>query len=115
MGHLGLRIASQEVLHPPPQGESLVQEVGSRREPAYCIQWRMPVNLRILLHWNVFLGIEVLNNQRPHEALDMKCPAEVYQPSQRVYSGLPDVDYPLDDKTIVVTRRGRICLGRKEH
>ena len=44
-------------------------------------------------------GIEVFNNQRPHEALDMKCPAEVYQPSQRVYSGLPDVDYPLHDKT----------------
>ena len=59
-------------------------------------------------------GIEVFNNQRPHEALDMKCPAEVYQPSQRVYSGLPDVDYPLHDKTIVVTRRGRICLGRKK-
>jgi hypothetical protein len=58
----------------------------------------MPVNLRILLHWNVFLGIEVFNNQRPHEALDMKCPAEVYQSSQRVYSGLPDVDYPLTTK-----------------
>ena len=29
-------------------------------------------------------------------------------------TGLPDVDYPLHDKTIVVTRRGRICLGRKK-
>src|SRR5256712_13839751 len=57
--------------------------------------------------------IEVFNNERPHEALDMKCPAEVYQPSQRVYTGLPDIDYPLHDKTIVVTRCGRICLGRK--
>ncbi len=25
--------------------------------------------------------IEFFNNERPHEALDMKCPAEVYQPS----------------------------------
>src|SRR5213593_3734952 len=58
--------------------------------------------------------IQVFNNERPHEALDMKCPAEVYQPSQRVYTGLPDVDYPLHDKTIVVTRCGRICLGRKK-
>src|SRR6202166_1574029 len=58
--------------------------------------------------------IEVFNNERPHEALDMKCPAEVYQPSPRPYSGLPDIDYPLHDKTIVVTRCGRICLGNKK-
>jgi hypothetical protein len=35
--------------------------------------------------------IEVFNNERPHEALDMKCPAEVYQPSARRYQGLPDI------------------------
>ncbi len=58
--------------------------------------------------------IEVFNNERPHEALDMKCPAEVYQPSPRPYTGLPDIDYPLHDKTIVVTRCGRICLGNKK-
>jgi putative transposase len=39
---------------------------------------------------------------------------EVYQPSPRPYSGLPDIDYPLHDKTIVVTRCGRICLGNKK-
>jgi len=44
----------------------------------------------------------------------MKCPAEVYQPSPRSYQGLPDLDYPLHDKTIVVTRCGRICMGRKK-
>src|ERR1700681_1134301 len=58
--------------------------------------------------------IEVFNNERPHEALEMKCPAEVYQLSPRPYCGLPDIDYPLHDKTIVVTRCGRICLGRKK-
>jgi hypothetical protein len=57
---------------------------------------------------------EVFNNERPHEALDMKCPAEVYQPSPRPYTGLSDIDYSLHDKTIVVTRCGRICLGRKK-
>jgi hypothetical protein len=30
------------------------------------------------------------------------------------YTGLPDIDYPLHDKTIVVTRCGRICLGKKK-
>ena len=36
------------------------------------------------------------------------------QPSTRPYTGLPDIDYPFHDKTIVVTRCGRICLGRKK-
>jgi len=58
--------------------------------------------------------IKVFNHERPHEALDMKCPAEVYQPSPRSYAGLPDIDYPFHDKTIVVTRCGRICLGNKK-
>jgi len=58
--------------------------------------------------------IEIFNNERPHEALGMKCPVEVYQPSTRLYKGLPDIDYPFHDKTIIVTRCGRICLGRKK-
>jgi hypothetical protein len=57
--------------------------------------------------------VEVFNNE-PHEALDMKCPAEVYQPSTCLYQGLPDIDYPLHDKTIAVTRCGRICLRKKK-
>jgi putative transposase len=55
-----------------------------------------------------------LSQLRGHQALDMKCPAEVYQPSTRAYTGLPDSDYPLHDKTIVVTRCGRICPGKKK-
>jgi putative transposase len=58
--------------------------------------------------------IHIFNLERPHEALAMKCPAEVYQPSTRAYLGLPDLDYPFYDKTIVVTNCGRICLGRKK-
>jgi len=58
--------------------------------------------------------IEVFNHERPHEALGMKYPAEIYRPSTRLYQGLPDIDYPLHDKTIVVTRCGRICLGTKK-
>src|SRR6266436_4559404 len=46
--------------------------------------------------------------------LDMKCPAEAYQPSTRPYTGLPDIDYPLHDKVIEITLCGRICLGRKK-
>jgi putative transposase len=58
--------------------------------------------------------IDIFNNERPHEALDMKCPVEIYQPSSRSYTGLPDLDYPFHDKTVVVTCCGRICLGKKK-
>jgi putative transposase len=34
------------------------------------------------------------NNERPHESLGMRVPAEVYEPSERPYEGTPeDVDY----------------------
>jgi len=44
----------------------------------------------------------------------MKCHADVYQASTRPYQGLPDIDYPFHDRTIVVRHCGRICLGRKK-
>ena len=56
--------------------------------------------------------IDEFNTERPHEALGMKYPAEVYKPSERVYNGLPPVEYPLHDRTIVITSCGRICLGK---
>jgi transposase InsO family protein len=38
---------------------------------------------------------EEFNQQRPHEALDMKCPAQVYRDSERPYQGSPeDLEYP---------------------
>src|SRR6201988_1238894 len=58
--------------------------------------------------------VQEFNTERPHEAIATKCPGEVYTPSPRPYTGLPDIDYPFHDKTIVVTRCGRICLGNKK-
>jgi hypothetical protein len=43
----------------------------------------------------------------------MQCPAEIYSPATRIYKGLPDIDYPFHDRTIVVTHCGRICLGKE--
>ena len=50
------------------------------------------------------------NDERPHEALAMKMPTEVYQPSTRPYRGLSEVVYPFHDKTITVTTCGRLCM-----
>src|SRR5262245_12574740 len=57
--------------------------------------------------------VEEFNTERPHEALAMKCPAELYRPSSQPYDGLPDVDYPLHDRDVLVTACGRICMHRK--
>ena len=54
------------------------------------------------------------NTERPHEALAMKCPAEFYGASPRVYSGLSDLEYPFHDRDILVTACGRICLHAKK-
>ena len=54
------------------------------------------------------------NAERPHEALAMKCPAELYAASPRPYDGLQDVEYPFHDRDILVTACGRICMHRKK-
>jgi hypothetical protein len=58
--------------------------------------------------------LEEFNLERPHEALAMKCPAEVYSASSRPYLGIPDPHYPFHDRTVVVTSCGRLCLYNKK-
>src|SRR5262245_59535189 len=54
------------------------------------------------------------NRERPHQALDMKVPADIYRRSARVYRGLDELTYPFHDATFTVTHCGRICFkGRK--
>jgi len=58
--------------------------------------------------------VSEFNTERPHEALGMKMPGEVYTPSMRAYNGLPEIAYPFHDKDILVTQCGRICMHRKK-
>jgi hypothetical protein len=58
--------------------------------------------------------VREFNEERPHEAIAMKYPAELYQPSPRAYTGLGELDYPFHDRTITVTSCGRICMFRKK-
>ncbi|MFZ2158730.1 MAG: IS481 family transposase [Bradyrhizobium sp.] len=58
--------------------------------------------------------IKEFNDERPHQALDMQRPADVYRPSAKPYDGkLPEIDYPLHDRDVMVTSCGRICMYRK--
>ena len=52
------------------------------------------------------------NHERPHQALEMKCPADLYKPSPRTYQGLPDITYPGYEKTLLLSNCGRICMNR---
>jgi putative transposase len=58
--------------------------------------------------------IDCFNNERPHQALDMQCPAQRYRPSPRPYRGLPDIEYPFHDRAATVTTCGRICFNRQK-
>lgn len=57
--------------------------------------------------------VDEFNRQRPHEALAMNFPAEVYSASQRPYRGLPELSYPLHDRDALITACGRLCMYRK--
>lgn len=49
------------------------------------------------------------NEERPHEALDMRTPAELYEPSTRPYpSKLPELEYPGGVKVRRVRKNGSI-------
>jgi len=65
-------------------------------------------NLSKLSVWWLRLGIQIerIRPGRPH-------PAEVYLPSTRPYTGLPELSYPMHDRDILVTACGRICMHRR--
>jgi putative transposase len=58
--------------------------------------------------------IERFNHERPHQALGMKVPGELYIRSPRPYHGLGALRYPLHDWTGTVTHCGRICYKSRK-
>ena len=58
--------------------------------------------------------IEEYNQERPHQALAMRCPAELYTPSARPYRGLPRSNTRCTIATLTVTHCGRMCFGGRK-
>jgi putative transposase len=56
----------------------------------------------------------VYNHQRPHQALNGAYPGDLYTPSARPYLPPPEPEYPYHDRTVRVTRCGRICIGKRK-
>lgn len=55
------------------------------------------------------------NDIRPHEALDMQTPSDVYEKSKKKYNGIPDeIVYPVGYIRRKVGDRGFICLDRRK-
>jgi transposase InsO family protein len=58
--------------------------------------------------------VDVFNTQRPHEALDMRCPNEVYVASSTLHpSKLADPSYPMHDDVTYVSPIGLLHLPRR--
>lgn len=58
--------------------------------------------------------VDEFNKERPHEALGMKRPAQVYKPSARKLPPvLPQLEYPQHDDVLAVDRAGYVCLRRR--
>ena len=58
--------------------------------------------------------IDCYNQERPHQAIGMHYPAELYQRSAREYHGLNELEYPFHDRTVAVTMCGRVCFGSRK-
>jgi len=54
------------------------------------------------------------NHERPHQALQMRYPAELYAASPRPYRGLGELAHPLHDHTVTGTHCGRVCFDRRK-
>jgi putative transposase len=106
---LGIQIERIQPGHPQQNGRHERMHLTLKREAT------KPAGANVLqpqARFDTF--VERYNRDRPHQALGMKVPADVYARSPRLYRGLPELTYPLHDQTILVTRCGRICFnGRK--
>ena len=59
--------------------------------------------------------VKEYNEVRPHEALGMKTPLDVYQRSARKYDGVPcDYEYPYGFEAKKVQRSGGVRVGGRE-
>jgi putative transposase len=106
---LGIRIERIEPGHPQQNGR---HERMHRTLKAEATKPAAPNVLQQQARFDTF--VTRYNQERPHQALDMKVPADLYTRSTRTYRGLDELSYPFADATFTVTHCGRICFhGRK--
>jgi putative transposase len=106
---LGIQIERSKPGHPQDNGRHERMHLTLKKEAT------KPASANVLqqqARFDAFL--DQFNRERPHQALGMKVPADVYTRSSRVYRGLEELTYPFHDAIFTVTQCGRICFkGRK--
>jgi len=106
---LGIGIERIKPGHPQQNGRHERMHLTLKKEAT------RPAGANILQQQATFDNfVQEFNEERPHEALGMKYPAELYSPSPRAYEGIPEPHYPFHDQTVMVTNCGRLCLYRKK-
>jgi len=106
---LGIRLERIRPGHPEQNGRHERMHLTLKRE---ATKPAAPNFLQQQARFDAFL--ERYNRERPHEALAMQVPADLYTRSPRPFAGLADLEYPLHDWSTMVTTCGRICYrGRK--
>jgi putative transposase len=106
---LGIQIERIRPGHPEQNGRHERMHLTLKKE---ATQPAAPNFLQQQAKFDTF--VDEYNQERPHQALGMKFPAELYTRSRRPYRGLEELDYPLHDKTVTVTQCGRVCFKRKK-
>lgn len=111
MPDIEMMLSSKYGEPPPVFGNQPGIERAGQSRGTYRVIFEVPVNfLQRRGRFDDFIGC--YNKERPHQALDMQCPAERYVASTRPYQGLPELDYPRHDNTVTVTNCVRICFNR---
>jgi transposase InsO family protein len=99
---LGIKLEQIEPASPQQNGRH------ERMHRTLKAETTRPAAARLLQQQERFDGwVASFNHERPHEALGMKCPAELYVASMRPYAPTRR-NYPLHDQTLRVSSRGRI-------
>jgi transposase InsO family protein len=106
---LGIQIERIKPGHPQQNGRHERMHLTLKKEAT------KPASFNFLQQQSRFdKFIDVYNSQRPHQAIGMRYPAELYTPSARPYRDPEPPRYPFHDRTVCVTRCGRICIGKRK-
>jgi putative transposase len=106
---LGIGIERIKPAHPEQNGRHERMHLTLKREAT-----KPPGNNFLQQQQRFDEFIRIYNHERPHQAIAMRYPAELYTPSPRRYTGLPELSYPFHDMTVTVTECGRLCFGRRK-
>jgi len=106
---LGINIQRIKPGHPQQNGRHERMHLTLKKEATKPASFNF---LQQQERFDEFIG--VYNNQRPHQGLNGVYPGDVYTPSAREYRTPDEPDYPYHDRTIRVTRCGRVCIGKRK-